>query len=67
MKENTNLTPCPTCEKLISKFAANCPDCGHSFPKNNGGVNMSDPVHFAGVIIAILAAIGVVVMMTNAG
>lgn len=63
---NENLMSCPSCNKAISKQAASCPDCGHTFARNNGGVNLSDPVHLVGVILAILAGIGVVMMVAGA-
>ena len=63
---NDNLIKCPSCGKSISKQAASCPDCGHTFSRNNGGVNLSDPVHLIGVILAILAGIGVVMMVSGA-
>lgn len=62
---NKNMTKCPTCGRAISKQAANCPDCGHTFSRNNGGVNLGDPVHLVGVILAILAGIGVVMMVSG--
>jgi len=65
MKTNRNMMmQCPSCDKTISKKAGNCPDCGHSF--NSGGISMSDPVHVVGVILAIILAIGVVMMITGA-
>ncbi|MBR6471040.1 MAG: hypothetical protein IKS83_04540, partial [Victivallales bacterium] len=34
-QEHPNLINCPDCGKLISKFAKNCPGCGHPFEENN--------------------------------
>ena len=64
--DSSNLIKCPSCGKSISRQAASCPDCGHTFSRNNGGVNLSDPIHLIGVILAILAGIGVVIMVSGA-
>jgi len=41
---------CPTCSTEVSREAASCPKCGHTF-KPAGAFNRNDPVHM-------LAAIG---------
>ncbi len=53
------LIPCPSCKSRVSKQAASCPHCGHQF-KASGSINLSDPVHVIGVILAIIIAIGAV-------
>ena len=49
-----SLTKCPSCGSDVSTEAAACPKCGHPLAaKPSGGVNMSDPVHVIGVVLAI--------------
>ena len=57
-----NFISCPTCREQISKNAASCPKCGHEF-RSPGGVNMSDPIHFIGILICILLLMTCVVWM----
>lgn len=49
--------PCPSCANSVSLNAVSCPQCGHVF-KQAGGINLSDPVHIAGLIVcAIILAL----------
>jgi predicted amidophosphoribosyltransferase len=47
------LTRCPSCNHEVSSQAGACPQCGHQF-KSAGSINLRDPVHFIGVLIAVL-------------
>ena len=59
------LIQCPTCGKKISSNAANCPGCGEvinaKMTKPAGAINLKDPVHLVGVILAVLVILGVIV------
>ena len=63
------LRTCPACNRDVSIRAPACPHCGEPFTlaaANPGGINMRDPVHVVGVIIAVivgLGAIGVIVSL----
>ena len=46
------LTKCPSCQADVSTKAVACPKCGHQF-KYAGRINLKDPVHIVGVIIAL--------------
>jgi len=54
---------CPTCEADISTEAVACPKCGHQL-KSPSGINMQDPVHVIGVILAILFLLGILVYIS---
>jgi hypothetical protein len=59
----TNLKACPACERSVSARAPACPHCGEPFKlaaANPGGINMRDPVHVAGVIIAVIVGLGAI-------
>ena len=52
----------PTCNEHISAKAASCPKCGHQLCSPSQ-VNMSDPVHFIGIMLCILLLMVCVVWM----
>lgn len=56
-----NIQICPTCQASVSRNAVACPKCGHAF-RQAGAINLSDPVHIAGLIVC--AIIGVIVVLT---
>lgn len=56
-----NLRKCPTCGSDVSVRAPSCPKCGEPFALGAakvGGVNMRDPVHLIGVVLAVVIALG---------
>ena len=59
------LIQCPTCKNNVSSNAATCPHCGEvinsRMTKPAGAINLKDPVHLAGVILAGLMVLGVIV------
>ncbi len=58
---NTNLCTCPACGRDVSIRAPACPHCGEPFKlaaANPGGINMRDPIHVIGVVIAAVVGIG---------
>lgn len=52
------LNKCPSCGGTVSSQAAACPKCGHQF-KSAGGVNLRDPVHVVGLVLAVLMGLGI--------
>jgi uncharacterized paraquat-inducible protein A len=54
------MTSCPSCQAEISTEAAACPKCGHQF-KSAGGINLRDPVHQIGVIVAGVLLLGAII------
>lgn len=53
INKKTSVISCPACENPVSSEAVACPHCGH--PVRGGhasGINMKDPVHFIGVVVA---------------
>lgn len=53
------LIKCPTCGKSVASSAPYCPHCGVVVNKQEaklqkGGFNRKDPVHIAGVVLAII-------------
>jgi hypothetical protein len=38
----------------VSSEAAACPQCGHQF-KAAGGINLKDPIHVIGILLAVVA------------
>lgn len=63
-KVTSKLPKCPACSQSVSRDAASCPRCGHVF-KYAGGINLKDPVHLVGVLIAILMVIGIVISLAG--
>lgn len=59
------LSPCPSCSTPVSPKAAACPKCGHAF-QTPGGINLSDPVHLIGVLLAGLMALGMLAALWGA-
>ena len=63
--EMATLIKCPTCGKQVSSNAATCPGCGEvinaQMTKPAGAINLKDPVHLIGVILAGLVILGVIV------
>jgi len=55
MSKREKFVVCPTCSTEISREAASCPKCGHTF-KPAGSFNLNDPVH-------LLAATGCAVLL----
>jgi len=58
-----NLRTCPACSRDVSNRAPACPHCGEPFKlaaAAAGGINMRDPVHVAGVIIAAIVGLGAI-------
>jgi predicted amidophosphoribosyltransferase len=55
------LVKCPSCGRDVSTKAASCPQCGHQFKDVGvvGGINLRDPVHFVGLVIAGLVILGI--------
>jgi hypothetical protein len=44
---------CPACEGSVSSEAVACQHCVHTLRGGQtGGINMKDPVHFVGVVVA---------------
>lgn len=54
-----SLVTCAECGREVSSAATQCPHCGHPM---RGAINARDPVHFAGIVVAILIVLGIVVM-----
>ena len=58
------LIQCPTCKGEFSSRAFKCPHCGEvinsRMTKPAGAINLKDPVHLAGVILAGLMVLGVI-------
>lgn len=58
------LITCPACGKPVSKNAPACPSCGEpiksSVEKASGAINIKDPIHIIGILIAILMVVGIV-------
>lgn len=64
-----SLITCPACGQSVSSNAAACPGCGEPIrPErtNTGGINMRDPVHVLGVIVALAAAAIFILMICSA-
>ncbi len=60
---NQTLKTCPACGNAVSVRAPACPHCGEPFKMaatNPNGINMHDPVHVAGVIIAAVVGVGAI-------
>ena len=60
---NTNLRNCPACGRDVSARAPACPHCGEPFrlaAAGAGGINMRDPIHVIGVVIAAVVGIGAI-------
>lgn len=60
------LRTCPACGRDVSIRAPACPHCGEPFKlaaANPGGINMRDPVHVAGVVIAVIVGLGAIGMI----
>jgi uncharacterized paraquat-inducible protein A len=53
------IVKCPTCDAEVSSEAAACPKCGHQF-KSAGAINLRDPVHVIGIIVALLFLLGAI-------
>ena len=51
---------CPSCQAEVSTEAAACPKCGHQF-KSAGGIDLRDPVHLIGVIVAAVFLVGAII------
>ncbi len=55
---------CPTCGHNVSRNAAACPECGEiinvQMQKPAGAINLHDPVHLIGVILAAVIVLGVI-------
>jgi uncharacterized membrane protein YvbJ len=67
------LISCPECSAQVSDAAAACPHCGHPIapPKIQQvrverGINMRDPVHVVGVIIAVVALLFIAIVFLSA-
>ena len=58
------LTKCPTCKQAVSSAAATCPHCGELLhvSKSETAINMKDPVHFIGVLLAAIVVIGIIIL-----
>lgn len=60
----TKLIACPTCGCSVSRNAAACPECGEvinvQMQKPSGAINLRDPVHLIGVILAAIIVLGVI-------
>lgn len=53
---------CPMCGRSVSPNAAACPGCGEPIAPaktNTQGINLKDPLHMVGVIIAVLMLLGI--------
>ena len=62
------LRTCPACGRDVSIRAPACPHCGEPFKlaaANPGGINMRDPVHVAGVVIAVIVGLGAIGMIVT--
>lgn len=56
------LIKCVECGTEMSDAAAACPKCGHPLKATPaGGINTSDPVHFIGIVVAVIILLGIVV------
>ena len=60
------LTKCPACAAEISTEAVACPKCGHPMKQQAEGLDVGDPVHVIGVVLAIIILIGFVVFGVRA-
>lgn len=57
--QKSKLIKCPACGRQVSENAAACPSCADPIrPErtNTGGINMRDPLHVVGVVIAVIAS-----------
>lgn len=56
----SNLIECPSCGKQVSSEASACPGCGHPFKavKTTSGIDLTDPVHIAGIVLCCLMILG---------
>lgn len=62
------LTTCPDCGKKISTSAEKCPECGRPMRMSRQGNAFNpfhDPVHFLGLIIALLMVAGVIAVAVS--
>jgi len=64
------LIKCPACENDVSPNAPACPSCGEPIKSSaevaSGAINLKDPVHFLGVIVVGLMALGTVFYILSA-
>lgn len=60
-----DLGHCPSCSAPVSPKASACPKCGHTF-RPPGGINLKDPVHLIGIVVAVLIALAALVGMWGA-
>lgn len=64
----SRLVKCPACGRAVSPNAAACPACAEPIrPErtNHSGINLRDPVHVVGVIIAALVVAATVVFAVS--
>jgi len=67
------LVKCPACGRDVSDAATSCPHCGQPLRQQMtpaaGGINMSDPVHVIGVVVAVIILVvfvgGLVITILN--
>ena len=60
---------CPMCGRSVSPNAAACPGCGEPIAPartNTQGINLRDPVHIAGVALALLILAGTILSVVVA-
>ena len=53
---------CPMCGRSVSPNAAACPGCGEPIAPartNTQGINLRDPGHVAGVVLAVIILLGI--------
>lgn len=62
------LIKCPACARPVSPNAAACPSCAEPIrPErtNSSGINLRDPVHVIGVVIAALVVLATVLFVVS--
>lgn len=63
-QKNSKLIECSICGEKIAESAAYCPHCGavinKKMTKASGAINLNDPIHIVGIILAILIIVGII-------
>ena len=62
--ENSNLTFCPACSKMVSKAAFQCPQCGHPLQEKS---YLTKDLGFGGMIYSLTIGIGLIMFIIDSG
>ena len=65
----STLKKCRACGNPVSANAAACPHCGEPVNLSHAGdgrINLRDPIHVIGVVVALIAAALFIVMIVGA-